>query len=406
MMTFVRTAAVLIGISCVVAACHQPVRPTDPSATDGIGDTGESWAGETGPTKKLETNEVTPHTIVLNSGHEQHPECAMSGGVLWLYYASNSMDPSNYNIYRTKASGGASSEEVTSLARDEYWPTVSPDGRFLAFGANFEGSWNIYVMQLGDSKSQPKRITQNNGSQNIQPSWSPDGKSIVYATSTHSGEYVLRRVTLGGSMSDGDGLSDSFEVSANAPLQSTEFAELAPRARRDNSVPMGDDGYPSATLYEELRTAQGEPLYGQHPQVNPGNPDLIVYQSFSRRGKRWSGLRTFNLKTSVVTVLELADDRGAIQPRWSPANVDAKGKLSASNYIIYSTVGANPDRKDKKAPVGGDGFAILSLDGQEVRTIPNPIGKGRVGDPLWVEHLGDQKLYFAFEDGIAWMLLN
>lgn len=422
-----RVALMLIA-SLAIAACHQPVAEVDPRANDGVGSAGEDLKGASGPTKDLPSPDTTPHTMHTSSGYEMHPEVVASGNDTWLYFTSNAMNERDYNIYRKPARGG-SNTQITSLKGDEFWPTVSPDGRFLAFGSNHNGAWNIYVMSLGDLSSPPKMITRDNGMDKYHPTWSPNGDAIAYAAKARDGKSILMCAMLGGSM-DSDGVEDADDRGAIGQLleddslyedtvrtinelhagfeslMTTSFAELPSAQGGSATVPMGDDGYPSAISHIELRTNQGEPLYGMHPQFNPGNGDLLVYQSFSNRGKGWSGLRTYQLSTSIVTVLDLADDRGAIQPRWSPAMRDRDGALMESNYIVYATVGSDPTRDDLQEPLGGDGFAIISLDGQDVRTIPNPMGEGRVNNPAWVEYFGDQVVFFTHESGIASVLIK
>lgn len=63
-------------------------------------------------------------------------------------------------------------------ARQIQAPSVSPDGRQLAFSA----FGSIYLMRL-DAGAAPRRLTQG-AVPEFQPSWSPDGRSITYVTWT------------------------------------------------------------------------------------------------------------------------------------------------------------------------------------------------------------------------------
>lgn len=56
--------------------------------------------------------------------------------------------------------------------------SVSPDGRKIAFSSDRSGKPMLYIMSLATKK--PKRLTFA-GRYNSVPSWSPDGKSLVFA---------------------------------------------------------------------------------------------------------------------------------------------------------------------------------------------------------------------------------
>src|SRR5262249_5376942 len=71
------------------------------------------------------------------------------------------------------------------------YPHWSPDGKKIAFHAERDKDWEIYVMDA-DGKNE-KRLTMSPGEDWI-PSWSPDGKQIAF-WSTRNGDwevYVMR----------------------------------------------------------------------------------------------------------------------------------------------------------------------------------------------------------------------
>jgi len=58
-------------------------------------------------------------------------------------------------------------------------PSWSPDGKTLAFASNKEGNWDIYT--IGLDQSVPNRLT-NNAETDWAPSWSGDGTRIAFAS--------------------------------------------------------------------------------------------------------------------------------------------------------------------------------------------------------------------------------
>ncbi len=74
-------------------------------------------------------------------------------------------------------------------------PSWSPDGRYIAFASNRGGAWNIYRMRADGS--QVHRLTQDAGTY-VFPSWSPDGQQIVFA-GQHGTEWALYTMNADGS---------------------------------------------------------------------------------------------------------------------------------------------------------------------------------------------------------------
>ncbi len=82
------------------------------------------------------------------------------------------------DLWIVNADGGTASR-LTSSPGDEYSAKFSPDGKTIAFTANYDGSTNIYVMPADGGK--PKRITYVPGYVKTV-TWTPDGKRIVFSS--------------------------------------------------------------------------------------------------------------------------------------------------------------------------------------------------------------------------------
>jgi Tol biopolymer transport system component/imidazolonepropionase-like amidohydrolase len=74
------------------------------------------------------------------------------------------------------------------------WPTLSPDGKMLVFSAMNR----LYVKEYPNGS--PRLLTQGSAANEgeFMPSWSPDGRSIVYVTWTTTGGQIKRVAAAGG----------------------------------------------------------------------------------------------------------------------------------------------------------------------------------------------------------------
>ena len=123
-------------------------------------------------------------------------------------------------IYKKSQSAAVSQHTLTRVTFDDglqFGPTWSPDGRFIAYSANRQGKFDIWVQQL--SGGDPVQITKGPG-HNWQPEWSPDGKYIAYRSEYGEGGLFIVPA-LGG-----EGLSRRIATSGHYPHWSPDGSEI------------------------------------------------------------------------------------------------------------------------------------------------------------------------------------
>jgi DNA-binding winged helix-turn-helix (wHTH) protein len=74
----------------------------------------------------------------------------------------------------------AGMRQVTQSAASDLWPSLSPDASQIAFSSNRTGHFELYSKSLAPGGLE--RQLTSDGLENIQTAWSPDGRSIAYAT--------------------------------------------------------------------------------------------------------------------------------------------------------------------------------------------------------------------------------
>jgi len=153
---------------------------------------------------------------------------------------------------------------VTRLPGLEIQPSLSPDGRYVVYASNIDGDWDIYLLRLGGDN--PINLTADHEGDDVSPVFSPDGERIAFRSERDGGGLFI----------------------------------------------MGATG-------ESVRRATGA---GFNPSWSPDGRKLVfadeavAYQPSSRLSK--SALHVVDLDTSqIVTIPGIYD---GVQPAWSPVS--------------------------------------------------------------------------------------
>lgn len=124
-------------------------------------------------------------------------------------------------------SGGGIARKLTSHPGTEMFPKFSPDGKTIAFSAQYDGNTEVYIMPAEGGI--PKRITytatlgrddvsDRMGPNNIVLGWAPDGKHVIYrsrATTFNDFKGMLWKAPLNGDLSEQIPLSSAGWASYN-----------------------------------------------------------------------------------------------------------------------------------------------------------------------------------------------
>lgn len=99
----------------------------------------------------------------------------------------------NTEIYKMNPDGSEVRRLTYKVDVEDRDPRISPDGTRIAFTTNRDGNFEIYVMNMDGSS--PTRLTRNPG-YDVNPSWSPDGRSIVFAREIVIGGHIDYRFVI------------------------------------------------------------------------------------------------------------------------------------------------------------------------------------------------------------------
>ncbi len=94
--------------------------------------------------------------------------------------------------------------QITTAPGQELFPSLSPDGKSVVYESHVSGNWDIYLQRA--SGKNPNNLTQDSKADDTQASFSPDGEHIVFRserdgggifTMGSTGESVLRLTDFG-----------------------------------------------------------------------------------------------------------------------------------------------------------------------------------------------------------------
>ncbi|MEY4099349.1 MAG: hypothetical protein RL300_520 [Pseudomonadota bacterium] len=136
----------------------------------------------------LSSNGGEPRRLIQSSNIDTEPVFSPDGQS--IYFVSDR--GGTPQIYRVSVSGQGV-ERVTFSGTYNISPAISPDGRWLAYISRVGGAFKLHVMNLTDSTV--TAITDTAADES--PSFSPNGKMLVYATQ-QQGREALMTSTLDG----------------------------------------------------------------------------------------------------------------------------------------------------------------------------------------------------------------
>ncbi len=89
---------------------------------------------------------------------------------------------------------GGRFSQLTTEAGVELFPSLSPDGGFLAYSSrNRDEDWDIYLLRAGGQR--PINLTEDSPADDVQPAFSPDGTQIAFRSSREDGGLFVMGAT-------------------------------------------------------------------------------------------------------------------------------------------------------------------------------------------------------------------
>ena len=212
----------------------------------------------------------------------------------------------------TAPASSATFRQLTDQAGLEWAPSLSPDGKFVAYVAASErGDSDIYLLRIGGRKA--INLTEDSPAEEDTPVFSPDGQSIAFRSSRQGGGIFV----------------------------------------------MGATG-------ESVRRLTGE---GHDPSWSPDGKSLVISSlGFNNPLSRTSSVGELSIVDAASGARrKLGVGHDAVQPNWSPGG---------HRIVFWSTTQASGRRDIASVPAGGGpSVAITSDEPADWNPVWSPDGK-------------------------------
>ena len=174
--------------------------------------------------------------------------------------------------------------QVTTWPGLDFFPTLSPDGRSVAYSSDHNGSFEIYVRQLIPG-AREIQITSD-GQQNISPAWSPDGQHLAYCSMNRGGIWLIP---------SSGGVAKQLAEFGSLPAWSPDGSLIAFQTREFNDVIATAAQLPSTIWVVSARggdaapvTQVGVPAGGHGSPAWSPNGQRIVFVTSTGPSEIWS----------------------------------------------------------------------------------------------------------------------
>ncbi|MEE3026349.1 MAG: amidohydrolase, partial [Pseudomonadota bacterium] len=252
------------------------------------------------------------------------------------------------DLYKVSMSGG----DATPLTQDFAWnihPSISPDGKQIAFISDKDGLSNVWVMDIDGSNL--RQVTKEKSNLIHSPKWSPDGEYLVVTKGIMSSRSIPAGEIWMYHKSGGDGLQIKARNSGKRDQQNIAdpvfshdgkyiyFTEnTVPGARFEyNRDPL--EGIFAITRYDRETGEESRYISGTGGAVVPTPSPDGKYIAFVRRVKDRTALFIKDIKTGVETPLTLELERDMQEGFGSEGYFAYFDWMPDSSEIVYWTGG-------------------------------------------------------------------
>jgi Tol biopolymer transport system component len=199
--------------------------------------------------------------------------------------------------------------QLTSQADLEHFPSFSPDGKWIVYAGNASGNWDIYLQGVGGRV--PINLTADSAATDTQPAFSPDGDLIAFRSEREGGGiFVMGRTGESARRVAENGYNPSWSPDGSRLIVATQNVVTDPVGVASSEI----WSIPVAT--GQRRRIDG--AHGGQPQWSPGG-HRIAYWTNRAPGRTGGQRDIWTIPSEGGEALSVTNDAAADwNPVWSP----------------------------------------------------------------------------------------
>ena len=241
---------------------------------------------------------------------------------------------------------GGHPQQLTTSGAAEFNPRFSPDGRWIAYSATFDGNTDVYV--ISTSGGAPRRLTWHPGA-DVVSGWSVDGKRVLFTSARDIGNSRSRQF---------------FEVSTEGGFEKKVMSAVAvdgvwsPDGKRLAYQPYGT-AFAGASGWRQHRGGDTPPIWIIDPATDPAKQtwEKLPHVNASDTNPRWAG-----------NELVFISDRNDGAANLFAYNSATKAVRQLTHETVWDVRSADVEGGNVVYEVGGR-LKSLSLGGGEPQTL-------------------------------------
>ena len=344
------------------------------------------------------------------------------------------------------AKEGGVARRVTSHPGQELFAKFSPDGKWMAFTAQYDGNYNVYVMP--SDGGEPKQLTFNPGGGHLNErmgihnqviTWTPDSKHIVFLTRRDTFNDWFGRlysVSIDGGLPeplplDKGGLT-SYSPDGNRIAYNRIFRNFRTWKRYQGGMAQditiydlkshAIDTVPHEDWTDTFPMWHGDTIYFDSDRGPEHRLNLYSYSVSTREIKQLTHFTEFDVNWPSLGPDEIVFENGGYlylfdlntqQPRKLTIYLPGDRELARPHWTnvskLITSFDISPDGKRAVLTARGDVFTVPAKEGS-IRNLTRTPGireKYAVWSPdgRWVAYIsdrtGEDELYMTPQDGLG-----
>ncbi len=299
--------------------------------------------------------------------------------------------------------GQTEAVQLTDGPGYDHQPDVSPDGKWLVFTRYQRDAYELQLLEVATGVIRP---LTSGGAVNLEPRWSPDGKRLAWMSTQQAGRFHLFVADVtNGALTDARRIS----ADTASPLARTYYGAIdhaispswSPDGRELLYVTNTGHMWGSGGVWRAVVPAAGgtlagrelrdeETTWGARPDWSPDGR-RVVYASYI--GRTWHQL--FLMTADGKNPYQLTfGDYDATNPRWSPdgqriaylANETGMPEIRVIHVRSGTTLTVSRTRRVYKRPLGRLSIRLMDDHNQPMTarvSVTGPDGRAWVSDGAW-----------------------